>query len=176
MSKVVLGVTGSIAAYKAAELVRLMKRREWDVQVIMTKAATQFIGPLTLRTLSGNPVACEMFPEMAPAEVPHIELSDWGDCVVVAPGTANVIAKAALGLSDDLLSCTLLSCAVPIVIAPAMNVKMWDHPATQANIAILKERGVTVLDVGEGDLACGYQGRGRLIDLETIIAAVESVL
>jgi phosphopantothenoylcysteine decarboxylase/phosphopantothenate--cysteine ligase len=176
MSKVVLGVTGSIAAYKAAELVRLMRKREWEVQVVMTDAATKFIGPLTLRTLSNNPVAIEMFPEPPPEAVPHIALSDWGDCMVVAPCTANVIAKAAMGLSDDLLSCTLLSCNAPIVIAPAMNVKMWDHPATQANVALLKERGVTLLDVGEGDLACGYQGRGRLVDLDVIMDAVEKVL
>ncbi|MBL7077567.1 MAG: hypothetical protein ISS31_08850 [Kiritimatiellae bacterium] len=176
MSNVVLGVTGSIAAYKAAELVRLMKKREWDVSVIMTEAATKFIGPLTLRTLSNRPVAIEMFPEPEPEQVPHIALSDWADCIVVAPCTANVIAKAAQGLSDDLLSCTLLACTAPIVVAPAMNVKMWDHPATQANVAILKERGVNVLEVGEGDLACGYQGRGRLVDLDTIMAAVETVL
>jgi len=176
MSNVVLGVTGSIAAYKAAELVRLMRKRDWDVSVIMTEAATKFIGPLTLRTLSNRPVAIEMFPEPEPEQVPHIALSDWADCIVVAPCTANVIAKAAQGLSDDLLSCTLLACTAPIVIAPAMNVKMWDHPATQANVAILKERGVNVLEVGEGDLACGYQGRGRLVDLETIVGAVEKAL
>jgi len=176
MSNVVLGVTGSIAAYKAAELVRLMRKRDWDVSVIMTEAATKFIGPLTLRTLSNRPVAVEMFPEPEPEQVPHIALSDWADCIVVAPCTANVIAKAAQGLSDDLLSCTLLACTAPIVIAPAMNVKMWDHPATQANVALLQERGVTVLGVGEGDLACGYQGRGRLVDLETIMAAVEKAL
>ncbi len=176
MSNVVLGVTGSIAAYKAAELVRLMKKREWEVSVIMTEAATKFIGPLTLRTLSNRPVAIEMFPEPEPEQVPHIALSDWADCIVVAPCTANVIAKAAQGLSDDLLSCTLLACTAPIVIAPAMNVKMWDHPATRANVAILKERGVNVLEVGEGDLACGYQGRGRLVDLDTIIGAVEKAL
>jgi len=176
MSNVVLGVTGSIAAYKAAELVRLMKKREWEVSVIMTEAATEFIGPLTLRTLSNNPVAIELFPELEPEQVPHIAHSDWADAMVVAPCTANVMAKAALGLSDDLLSCTLLSCTVPIVIAPAMNVKMWDHPATQANVTILKERGVTVLEVGEGDLACGYQGRGRLVDLDTIMSAVAKAL
>ncbi len=176
MSNVVLGVTGSIAAYKAAELVRLMRKRDWDVSVIMTQAATRFIGALTLRTLSNRPVAVEMFPEPAPEQVPHIALSDWADCVVVAPCTANMLAKAAQGLSDDLLSCTLLACTAPIIIAPAMNVKMWDHPATQANVAILKQRGVTVLDVGEGDLACGYQGRGRLVDLNMIVGAVESVL
>jgi phosphopantothenoylcysteine decarboxylase/phosphopantothenate--cysteine ligase len=127
---------------------------------------------LTLRTLSNNPVAIEMFPDPPPEAVPHIALSDWGDCMVVAPCTANVIAKVAQGLSDDLLACTLLSCSIPIVMAPAMNVKMWDHPATQANVALLKERGVTVLDVGEGDLACGYQGRGRLVDLDVIMDAV----
>lgn len=176
MSNIVLGVTGSIAAYKAAELVRLMRKRDWDVSVVMTESATRFIGPLTLRTLSNRPVAIEMFPEPAPEQVPHITLADGADCVVVAPCTANVLAKAAQGIADDLLSSTLLACDVPVVIAPAMNVKMWDHPATQANVAVLKERGVTVLQVAAGDLACGYKGRGRLVDLDTIMAATEKAL
>ncbi len=176
MSNVVLGVTGSIAAYKAAELVRMFQKQGLEVSVVMTEAATRFIGPLTMRTLSNRPVAVAMFPEDNPDQVPHIALSDWADCMVVAPCTANVIAKAAHGISDDLLSCTMLACAAPLVIAPAMNVKMWDHPATQTNVAVLRERGVTVLDVGEGDLACGYTGRGRLVDLDTIVAAVESAL
>lgn len=172
---VLVGVTGSIAAYKAAELVRLMKKAGWDVTVVMTEAATCFVGPLTFRTLSGNPVAVEMFPDPAPETVPHIALSDWADTMVIAPCTANVMAKLAHGIADDLLTCTALACTAPLVVAPAMNEKMWDHPATQANLGVLRERGVQVIEVASGDLACGYQGRGRLAELETILAAVKNV-
>lgn len=173
---VVLGVTGSIAAYKAAELVRLMAARGWDVSVVMTRAATQFVGEVTFRTLSRNPVAVEMFAEKETWRPEHIALADRADVLVIAPCTANVIAKLAHGLADDLLSAVALACRAPLIIAPAMNGKMWDHPATRANVATLRERGALVVEVGEGDLACGYEGRGRLAPVEQILEAVAQVL
>lgn len=173
---VVLGVTGSIAAYKAAELVRLMVARGWDVSVVMTRAATQFVGEVTFRTLSRNPVAVEMFAEKETWRPEHIALADRADVLVIAPCTANVIAKLAHGLADDLLSAVALACRAPLIIAPAMNGKMWDHPATRANVATLRERGALVVEVGEGDLACGYEGRGRLAPVEQILEAVAQVL
>lgn len=174
--KILLGVTGSIAAYKAAELVRLMKGRGWDVTVIMTRAATEFVGELTFRTLSQNPVYVEMFPKTSEWRPEHIALAEKADVLVLAPCTANVMAKLAHGLADDLLSCTALACAAPCVISPAMNEKMWDHPATQSNLRILRERGTRIVEVGTGDLACGYLGRGRMAALEAILAAVEESL
>jgi len=175
-NKVVLGVTGSIAAYKAAELVRLMQARGWDVWVVMTRSAAQFVGELTFRTLSRNPVAAEMFAEQESWRPEHIALAERGDVCVIAPCTANVIAKLAHGIADDLLTCAALATRAPMVVAPAMNEKMWDHPATQANVAVLKTRGVTVLDVGRGDLACGCEGRGRMAEVDAIMAAVEERL
>jgi phosphopantothenoylcysteine synthetase/decarboxylase len=174
--RVVLGVTGSIAAYKAAELVRLMRKRDWQVRVIMTRAATRFVGELTFQTLSQNPVAVEMFDPDVEWVPGHIALADDADVMVIAPCTANVMAKLAHGLADDLLSATALASGAPLVVAPAMNVKMWDHPATQANLATLRGRGVRIVDVGVGDLACGYEGKGRLAELEDIMAAVADVL
>ncbi len=175
MKKVLLGVTGSIAAYKAAELVRLMVRRGWEVRVVMTAAAQEFVGPLTFRTLSRNPVATTMFPQPPPDEVPHISLADWADVVVVAPCTANVLAKMAHGLADDLLSATLLSAAGPVVVAPAMNVRMWEHAATLANLDTLRGRCIRIVDVEEGDLACGTTGRGRMAPPEAVLAALEAL-
>jgi phosphopantothenoylcysteine synthetase/decarboxylase len=173
---IVLGVTGSIAAYKSPDLVRLMRKRGWEVSVIMTRGATEFITELTLRTLSHNPVAVDMFSKEHDWYPEHISLADRATALVIAPCTANVMAKLAQGLSDDLLSCTALACPAPLVIAPAMNCRMWAHPATQANLKILLERGATVVDPEEGDLACGSQGRGRLASLETIMAVVERVV
>jgi len=166
--KVLLGVTGSIAAYKAAELVRRFRLRDWDVKVVMTKAATRFVGEWTFKSLSRNPVYVEMFPETDEWRPDHISLGEWPDVFLIAPCTANVMAKLAHGLADDLLTCTALAMKAPIVIAPAMNDRMWEHPATQANAALLKSRGVRFVDVGTGDLACGYQARGRLADLDEI--------
>lgn len=174
--RVVLGVTGSIAAYKAAELVRLMRKRGWQVRVIMTRAATRFVGELTFQTLSQNPVALEMFDRDVEWVPGHIALADDADVMVIAPCTANVMAKLAHGLADDLLSATALASGAPLVVAPAMNVKMWDHPATQANLATLSGRGVRIVDVGVGDLACGYEGKGRLAEVDDIMAAVADVL
>lgn len=175
-TSIVLGVTGSIAAYKAAELVRMMKTRGWNVSVVMTRAATEFIGPLTFRTLSQNPVAVDMFEDLSDWRPRHISLADGADVMLIAPCTANVLAKLAHGLADDLLSCTVLATEAPLVVAPAMNEKMWDHPATRANVQTLKERKVEIVEVGSGDLACGYQGRGRMAALGEILTAVESAI
>lgn len=174
--QVVLGVTGSIAAYKAAELVRLMRKREWEVSVIMTPSAARFVGELTFRTLSGHPVVTDMFAETESWRPTHISLADWADVLVIAPCTANVIAKLAHGLADDALTATALACRAPLVVAPAMNEGMWVHPATQANLHTLKVRGVKLVDVEQGDLACGYQGRGRLASLDAVFAVVDRVL
>ena len=173
---IVLGVTGSIAAYKAAELVRLIKKRGWGVSVIMTRAATRFVGELTFRTLSQNPVAVDMFdfPEEWCPE--HLSLAQRADVVLVAPCTANVIAKIAHGLADDLLSATLLAAAGPVIVAPAMNEKMWENAATRANVKLLRSRGIHIVDVEAGSLACGCDGRGRMASLDKIIAVAEQVL
>lgn len=173
---IVLGVTGSIAAYKAAELVRLMRQKKWDVHVIMTAGATRFITPLTFQTLTRNPVGQGMFDEPAEWRPEHISWADHADVLVIAPCTANVIAKLAHGLSDDLLSCTALACTAPLVIAPAMNARMWDHPATQANVELLKSRGAILVDVAAGELACGDLGRGRLAALPDVMTAVQAAL
>lgn len=171
-----LGVTGSIAAYKAAELVRLIRKRGWTVSVIMTRAATRFVGELTFRTLSQNPVAVDMFdfPEEWCPE--HISLAQQADVIVIAPCTANVIAKIAHGLADDLLSATVLAATAPVVVAPAMNEKMWDNQATRENVKILKSRGICLVDVEEGGLACGCEGRGRMASPDTIVDTLARVL
>ncbi len=173
---IVLGVTGSIAAYKSADLIRLMRKRGWDVSVVMTRGATEFITELTLRTLSHNPVAVDMFSKEHDWYPEHISLADRAAALVIAPCTANVMAKMAHGISDDLLSCTALACPAPLIIAPAMNDRMWAHAATQANLRILRDRGAVIVDPEEGDLACGSQGRGRLAALEAIMNAVERVV
>jgi len=174
---ILLGVTGSIAAYKAAELVRLFQQAGREVAVTMTQAATEFVAPLTFRTLSRRPVAVEMFAAGDAWRPEHITLGEWADVMLVAPCTANVMAKLAHGIADDLLTCTALALEqAPLVLAPAMNEHMWDHAATQHNAQVLRERGVTLVDVGTGDLACGYLGRGRMAGLDRIVAAVEDVL
>lgn len=166
--KILLGVTGSIACYKAAELVRRCIRKDWEVKVVMTEGATQFVTPLTFRSLSRNPVYLDMFPENDEWRPDHITLGEWPDVFCVAPCTANVIAKLANGIADDLLTCSALAMQAPLVVAPAMNDRMWKHPATQDNLETLRDRGVHVLDVGQGDLACGYVSTGRLVDLDVI--------
>jgi phosphopantothenoylcysteine synthetase/decarboxylase len=173
---VVLGVTGSIAAYKAAELVRLMRRVGWDVSVIMTPCAAEFVSPLTFQTLSRNAVGTGLFDEKDGWHPEHISYADRADVVLIAPCTANVMAKMAHGLADDLLTCTVLATRAPVLVAPAMNEGMWDHPATRANVALLQSRGVVIIDVGVGDLACGVEGHGRLADLDTIVKHVKVAL
>ncbi|MEI7435706.1 MAG: flavoprotein [bacterium] len=174
--QIVFGVTGSIAAYKAAELVRLMVRRGWEVQVILTEAAQKFVGELTFRSLSRHPVLTGMFDNSDAWQPEHIAIAERADVLVVAPCTARTIARLAHGLADDLLSCTYLSVRVPVVVAPAMNERMWTHPATQANLAVLRARGVHVVEPGDGDLACGKAGLGRLAEPLVIMEAVEQAL
>jgi len=175
-TNIVLGVTGSIAAYKAAELVRAMIKKGWGVSVIMTQCAQNFVSELTFRTLSKNAVGLDMF-EMSGDWMPeHISFADRADVFVVAPCTANIMAKLAHGIADDLLSCSLLATESPVVIAPAMNDNMWNHASTRANVEVLKSRGVQVIDVSEGDLACGREGSGRMAPVEVIVASIAGMV
>ena len=169
--KVVLGVTGSIAAYKACELVRLLVKRGDDVHVVMTEHARAFVTPLTFQTLSRNPVECDLFADPQDWKPGHVSLAASADLVVVAPATANILAKMAHGIADDLLSSTLLATKAPIVVAPAMNDGMWENPATQANVAALVSRGVRVVQPGTGELACGTSGTGRMAEPVEVVAA-----
>ena len=166
--KVLLGVTGSIAAYKAVELVRLFIRNGDTVNVIMTPAACEFVKPLTFQTLSRNPVYVDQFAPPVSWRPEHISLAESADLVLVAPATANTIAKMRYGLADNLLTATLLATRAPIAIAPAMNTGMWESPVTQENVAALKARGVTVIEPVDGELACGVKGNGRMMDPEKI--------
>ena len=167
---VVVGVTGSIAAYKACELVRLLVKRGDEVHVVMTEHARAFVTPLTFQTLSRNPVECNLFEDPQDWKPEHISLAAAADLVVVAPATANILAKMAHGIADDLLSSTLLATKAPVVVAPAMNDGMWTNPATQANVAALVARGVRVVQPGTGELACGTSGTGRMAEPSEILS------
>jgi phosphopantothenoylcysteine decarboxylase/phosphopantothenate--cysteine ligase len=180
--KVALGVTGGIAAYKAAEIVRLLQDRGVRVQVIMTRAAQEFIRPLTFAALSGEKVITGMF---APGEehaanidsaIEHIAVAQSIDALLVAPATADVLAHFAQGIAGDFLTTLYLATTAPVVVAPAMNVNMWNHPATQSNLEILRQRGVKIVEPGSGYLACGMTGSGRLAENETIVAALLETL
>lgn len=173
---VVVGVTGGIAAYKAADLVSRLKKLGADVSVVMTKNAQQFITAQTMETLSHAPVVCDMFARPEKWEVEHIALAKRADLFVIAPATANLIAKYTYGVADDFLSTTLLATRAPVLIAPAMNENMWLHDTTQKNVALLKERGVRFVGPGVGFLAEGMHGIGRLIGNEEIIGAIEEIL
>ena len=166
--RIVLGVAGGIAAYKAADLVRRLRDRDFEVRVVMTAGAREFVGPLTFQALSSNPVHCELLDEQAEAGMGHIELARWADLVLVAPATAHVMARLAHGLADDLLTTLCLATTAPLVVAPAMNQQMWQANATQANVLTLLDRGVQVLGPGEGDQACGEIGPGRMLEPEEI--------
>ena len=174
--KVALGVTGGIAAYKAAEIVRLLQDRGVRVQVIMTDAAQEFVRPLTFAALSGEKVITGMFsggdaePNLESA-VEHIAVAQSIDALLVAPATADTLAKFAQGIANDFLSTLYLATRAPVIVAPAMNVNMWEHPATRANLEILRQRGVTIVEPDSGYLACGMIGAGRLADPENIVAA-----
>ena len=177
---VLLGVTGSIAAYKAADLASQLTKQGCAVHCVMTSDAAQFITPLTLQTLSRQAVIGDLFAEEAAGNwrPTHLTLADTADLMLVAPATANIIAKLAHGLADDALSTMALALRpeVPLVIAPAMNGKMWLHPATQANVQILQQRGVTFIGPDQGMLACGYEGIGRLWDITEILERVMQVV
>lgn len=174
--KVLLGLTGGIAAYKAAELVRRLTERGIEVQVVMTEAACGFITPATLQALSGNPVFADMWDARVTNGMAHIELSRGKDAIVVAPATADFIAKLVHGLADDLLSTLALARECPLLVAPAMNRQMWEHPATRRNVTQLKRDGVIVLGPASGDQACGEVGPGRMIEAEEIAEAVAAFL
>lgn len=173
--KVLLGVTGGIAAYKACEVLRGLQKAGCDVRVMMTEDATRFVGTVTFEALSGHPVATGFY-DFAESSIPHIMLSEWADLVLVCPCTANVMAKMAAGLSDDLISSTLLAAAGTVLIAPAMNVRMWENPATQANLQTLMARSVHVVMPTQGRLACGDVGTGKLADVDAIVAQALSEL
>ena len=170
--KILIGVTGSIAAYKAAELTRLFVKNGDEVTIVMTPAATEFVRPLTFQTLSRNPVYVEQFAPPQAWKPEHVALSDWADAVVVAPATANTIAKMRFGIADNLLTSILLATRAPLFVAPAMNNGMWESAATQENVAALRKRGVTVVEPDDGELACGVSGKGRVTSPDTIFAAV----
>lgn len=174
--KILLGITGSIAAYKAAELVRLFIKNGDEVTVVMTPAACEFVKPLTFQTLSRNPVYVDQFAPPVSWKPEHISLAESADLVVVAPATANTIAKMRYGLADNLLCATLLATKAKIVVAPAMNTGMWESPITQENLAALKARGVIVVEPGDGELACGVKGKGRMCDPAVIAAAIAAAI
>jgi phosphopantothenoylcysteine decarboxylase/phosphopantothenate--cysteine ligase len=174
--RVVLGVTGSIACYKAAEIARLFVKRGLAVRVVMTESAKHFVTPLTFQALTGNPVNDSFWSEGAPDTIGHIELADWADVVVVAPATADSIAKMSLGFAESSLLAVVLATKAPVVVAPAMNVNMLEHPQTQEHIGVLARRGVCVVAPEVGALACGWTGSGRLASPEEIVAQTERVL
>lgn len=170
---ILVGVTGGIAAYKTAELVRSLTRAGANVRVMMSAGGQQFITPLTLQTLSGNPVSTDTFDLTQESEIGHIRLADTADAVVIAPATANVIGKIAGGLGDDLITTVLLATRAPVLLAPAMNVHMYENPIVQANISRLRAHGFRIIEPEEGFLACGYEGKGRLANPAIIHAEVE---
>ena len=172
LRRVVLGITGGIAAYKAAELTRLLVKEGIAVDVVMTRAATQFIAPMTLQALSGNPVLTDLWDSGAANAMGHIELSRHADAIIVAPASADFIAKLAHGAADDLLSTLCLARDCGLLVAPAMNRQMWAAPATQRNAAQIRADGVEILGPGSGDQACGEIGDGRMLEAEEILAAL----
>ena len=173
--RILLVISGGIAAYKALELIRRLRERGAVLRCIMTRSAGQFVTPLSVSTLAGERVFDDMFSLTDETEIGHITLARDCDLVVVAPATANLLAKMAHGLADDLASTALLATNRPILIAPAMNTRMWDHPATQANLSVLKDRGVSVVGPGTGLLAEGESGVGRLAEIPDILDAIQSL-
>jgi phosphopantothenoylcysteine decarboxylase/phosphopantothenate--cysteine ligase len=176
MPVVVLGVTGCIGAYKACEVLRELQRRDVDVHVVMTEAATRFVAPMTFEALSRHPVFHDQFALGENSEIRHVSLADAADLLLVAPATANTIGKLARGIADDALSALYTATLAPVVVAPAMNVNMFDHPAVRDNLEILRARGVRIVEPGEGYLACGWLGRGRLAETGEIVEAAMAAL
>jgi phosphopantothenoylcysteine decarboxylase / phosphopantothenate---cysteine ligase len=173
---ILLGVTGGIAAYKSADLVRRLRERGAEVQVVMTAGAREFVTPMTFQALSGRPVRTDLWDPAAEASMGHIELARWADLVLIAPASADFLARLAGGRADDLLATTCLATAAPIALAPAMNHQMWANAATQANVALLKQRGVHVFGPGSGDQACGEVGAGRMLEPTELAALADSTL
>ena len=173
---VLLGVTGGIAAYKGAYLTSMLKKEGATVRVIMTKNAAQFVAPLTFESLSNAPVVTDMFHRETPWEIEHISLADQASLMIIAPATANVIAKLANGIADDMLTTTALAVTCPVIVVPAMNTHMYQNPATQTNIETLKARGIHVMEADSGYLACGYVGAGRMKEPSEIVAFAKSIM
>ena len=174
--ELILAVTGSIAAYKAAYLLRELRRAEAGVTVVMTPHAREFVAPLTFRTLSGRPVLTDLFDPQEPLAVEHVALAERADLIVVAPATAHALARAALGLADDFLGTLLLAARGPVLFAPAMDGGMWDHPTVQAHVGALRARGATVLEPGHGELASGLRGQGRFPEIPEIVETAVRLL
>jgi phosphopantothenoylcysteine decarboxylase/phosphopantothenate--cysteine ligase len=174
--RVLLAVSGGIAAYKIPELVRVLDRAGYAVRTALTEAATRFVSPLVLQTLTREPVRTHLLDPGEEGQIGHIDLADQAEAVVVAPATANLLARMAAGLADDLVTTLLLATKAKILVAPAMNVNMWEHPATQANVATLRARGVHFVGPDAGALACGWEGAGRMAEPEAIFAALERLL
>lgn len=174
--RILLGVTGSIAAYQAADLIGLLRAELADVRVVMTRAATQFVTPLTLEMISGHPVSVEMFGDRSHASIEHTALSALADLILVAPATANVIGKLASGIADDLLTTLTMAADRPVVIAPAMNARMWRNPIVQRNVRLLHEVGYRFVEPEYGSMVCGGEGWGRLARLEVIVGSVREAL
>jgi len=173
---IVLGITGSVAAYKAADIASKLAQAGAKVEVVMTESATRFVTPLALRSVTGRPVVTDMFDLASQYHVEHIALAQSADVVVIAPATANTIAKIAVGIADDMLGCTVLATRAPVIVAPAMESNMFQNPVTQDNLARLKARGFTIVEPGYGHLASGGTGPGRLADIEKIIGTIQQVL
>ena len=174
--EIVVGVSGSIAAYKAADVVSKLVQRGAGVTVVMTRAATHFVGPLTFQTLTRRRVFSDQFDLDAISDPTHISLTDKAELVLLAPATADFMAKAAHGIADEMLTSLLLAVDCPVLVAPAMNERMWNHPATQDNVKTLKKRGYRFVDPGKGFLACGHYAKGRLAEPAQIVEAVEALL
>jgi len=171
--KILLGVTGGIACYKSCELLRRLQEQNAQIRVVLTHAAQAFVTPLTFQALSGNPVHTDLFDLEQESKISHIELADWPDLIVIAPATADFIAKTAHGLSGDLLSTLVLASRAPLLFCPSMNVNMWENLATQENLSLLKKRNHSILEPESGYLACGWQGAGRLPDIEVILSKIK---
>jgi len=174
--KILLGVTGSIAAYKALDLASRLRKKGHQVTAVMTRSACQLVGPASFESLTGNPVALELFPKQKPQQIEHISLAQWADLVLIAPATANFLGKAAHGIADDLLTTVALAATAPILAAPAMNVNMWQAQAVQENLKKLKSFGWKIIEPESGRLACGDTGKGRLASLDAIEKAIEEAL
>ena len=169
---VLLGVSGGIAAYKACEVVRRLRAADAEVRVVLTEGAERFVTPLTFQALSGHPVLSGLWDAGADMGMGHLELARWADAVLVAPATANTLAKLAHGFADDLLSTLCLATTAPLAVAPAMNHRMWRHPATQANVGTLRARGVAILGPADGPLAEGESGPGRMLEPQQLVQAL----